>query len=214
MESNPTIIPGAQNGATVRGPKKEMIAGMIIAFLILGGVTVAIFPFRSAQEGRASIAITTPSEEASYGLPEKTDTARESVLSLEFTAGRAAIGEVIVISAMLHPGSNKVNGAELFVQFDPSKLSLESIVPSEAFSLELLPPTIDNLKGEGFAALGVPLGLPAVQVSAVVVQLNFRVLSSGGSDQVSCADRTILAAENEPGNVLRSCTPATVMVES
>ena len=112
-----------------------------------------------------------------------------------------AKGAEVTLLAMENPNGKKITAVDLHVVFDPKLLKLESIEPSDVFSLVLGNAQIDNSAGTASIAVGVPLDGKSTDAAATIASLNFQALSTG-SATVSYSDKAVAAAENEKGNVV------------
>lgn len=117
------------------------------------------------------------------------------------------------LKALIEPKGKKVSASELHVIFDPKILKLESIVPSDEFSLVLAESQIDNNKGIASIVLGVPLEKPPVDSISPIATFNFQTLSVTGQTKVSFTDKSGAAAEGTMSNIISSLEPATVIVQ-
>ena len=111
------------------------------------------------------------------------------------------VNEKFSLIARDEPNGKKINAVDLHIAFDPNLLKLESVEPTEEFSLVLSESRIDNEKGVASIALGVPLEKKSSAILSDMVVFNFQAISSGRA-VVSFSDKAVAAAEGEAGNVV------------
>jgi hypothetical protein len=192
--------------------QKERIAWITLFFIVVVGVRYYTPHFRLVTPVAAPVKPGLQIEDdAKTGLPQSVLHA-ESVLSFDPAETQIRIGETLTLDAVVETGGNRVSGAELSVQYDPTRLKLEHITPSPAFTLSLQAPLIDNKQGMGSIALGVPLEQSAVGGRQVIAAYSFRALTAVSSTEIIFSDRTLLAANDEPGNVIREKKTARVEI--
>lgn len=185
--------------------RKVRIAAVSLgALLIAGGAFWAYRLFSSRPVPTAAVA------DPAIDEMMKAETTADSRIYFDQSAVTAKSGERFSVVAMVDPGVNRVSGIDLEVNYDPKKLKLESIMPSDVFSLNLRNPKIDGAKGLGSIALGVPLESSSVGQSAAIATLTFRALQSTGTAAVAFSGNTLIAADHEPGNVAKEKLPVTV----
>ncbi|MFZ1655223.1 MAG: cohesin domain-containing protein [Candidatus Moraniibacteriota bacterium] len=192
--------------------QKERVAWLILFFILVVGVRYFAPQFRPAMTAET---LPKPGmqivDDVLSGLPQSVLHA-ESVLTFDPAEVRIRSRGVLTLTAMVDTGGNRVTGAELSVRFDPTKLKLERITASPAFALNLQPQAIDNQQGTGSIALGVPLEQSAVSGRQSIAVLTFRALATVGNTEVTFAENTLLAADDEPGNVIRERQAARVSI--
>jgi hypothetical protein len=123
-------------------------------------------------------------------------------------------GKSFTLTAKIDPGMNRISGAELRASFDAKKLKLEKITAAPDFPLSLQAPKIDNVQGTASIALGVPLGQPSLAVMTPVASFSFRALQADGDVVIEFTDRSIVAADYEPGNVVKDRLSARVIIKT
>ncbi|TXH07976.1 MAG: hypothetical protein E6Q06_00895 [Candidatus Moraniibacteriota bacterium] len=197
--------------AAVRRPMSSTggrVVGWLLFFVLVIGLRLISPQFRSEMGplSNSGLQIEDHSPKESADLASHA----ESVLFFDPTESRVRPGEVITLQAMIDTAANRVSGAELHVQFDPSQISLEQISASPVFSLSLQNPVIDNAKGEASVALGVPLGQPAVSGRYAVANFLFRAERAISATEVVFSERSLVAADNETGSVIREIRSARI----
>ncbi|MEW5805305.1 MAG: cohesin domain-containing protein [Patescibacteria group bacterium] len=109
------------------------------------------------------------------------------------------------LKVKINPGTNRVSAIELYLSFDKTRLRLDSIGVSSAFSTVLKSAAINNTAGTASITVGSP---PASPVSAVsdLVTLNFKAKTgaAAGNASVAVVNTTKAAALGETGNVIIS----------
>ncbi len=192
--------------------QKERVAWLALFFILVVGVRYFAPQFRPMPSPETSVK---PGlqivDDAVTGLPQSVLHA-ESVLSFDPIETRIVSGETITVTAIVETGANQVSGAELSVRFDPKSLKLERITAAPAFSLSLQPAAIDNQQGTGSIALGVPLEQSAVNGRQSIAVFTFRAVGPVASTEVAFSEKTLLAADDEPGNVIRERQAARVSI--
>jgi len=133
-------------------------------------------------------------------------------LSLSTVLSAVSDGDTFTVTATVDPNSNRVNGAELEVVFDPSQLELEKVEPSDTFSLQLESVDINNEKGMARFAFGVPLGQEPVDAPTPVALLSFVAKAVKGLSTITVSKNSLVAAAGLTSNVLGSTTPAVVEI--
>lgn len=141
------------------------------------------------------------------------ETAKVASLMFDNQQQTVAAGSTFSLKALVDPKGKKANASKLEITFDPKMLKLESIEPSDGFSLVLANAAIDNNQGTASISLGVPLGKPAFDSVSPIATFNFQTLSTTGQTKVSFTDKAGVAAENETGNIVSSLVPATIIVQ-
>lgn len=193
--------------------QRERVIGLLLFVVALVGVRYYAPQFRMvtpANEEQKKNGFQVE-DSPRLGLPQPVLHA-ESVLSFDPAETQIRSGERISLSVVVETGGNRVSGAELSVQYDPARLKLERIVPSPAFALSLQAPVIDNKQGTGSIALGVPLEQPTVRGRQVIATYVFRALTVVPSTEIVFSDRTLLAADDEPNNVIREKKTARIEI--
>jgi hypothetical protein len=192
--------------------QKERIAWIILFLIVVVGVRYFAPHFRPATPVEAPIMPGLRIEDAVVsGLPQSVLHA-ETTLSFDPAEVQTNIGKAFTLKAAVDTTTNHVSGAELYVHFDPTKLKLVSIAASPVFSLSLQSPVIDNRQGTGSIAIGVPLEQSAVVGRQVIATFNFRALALASNTEVTFSERTIVAADDEPGSVVRERRAARVSI--
>ena len=192
--------------------QKERIAWFILFLIVVVGVRYFAPHFRPVTPVEAPIMPGLRIEDAAVsGLPQPVLHA-ESTLSFDPAEVQTNIGKTFTLTAAVDSAANQVSGAELYVHFDATKLKLVSIAASPVFSLSLQSPVIDNRQGTGSIALGVPLDQPAVVGRQAIATFSFRALAPAASTEVTFSERAIVAADDEPGSVIRETKPAHVII--
>jgi len=141
------------------------------------------------------------------------ETTKVSSLMFDSAQQSLATGTKFSLKAMIDPKGKKISASELDITFDPKVLKLESIDPTDEFSLVLAKAEINNEKGMATIALGVPLGKPSFDSVTPIATLNFQTLSITGQTKVSFTDKSGAAADGATGNVVSSLVPATIIVQ-
>lgn len=182
---------------------RERIAYGILFILVLFGLRFLTPYFRSeVPEEHSAVPGFRIDDPVRSGLPQAVLHA-ETVLAFDPTVVQAVRGETFTLTATVDTAVNQISGAELYVDFDPTKLSLEQISAAADFSLVLQEPDIDNVKGGGSIALGVPLEQPTTTGNHSVAIFRFRALQPEATAEVMFSERSLVAADDEPGNVIR-----------
>lgn len=193
--------------------QRERVIGLLLFVVALVGVRYYAPQFRMVTPANEEQKETGFQIEDSprLGLPQPVLHA-ESVLSFDPAETQIRSGERVSLGVVVETGGNRVSGAELSVQYDSARLKLERIVPSPAFALSLQAPVIDNKQGTGSIALGVPLEQPTVRGRQVIATYVFRALTVVPSTEIVFSDRTLLAADDEPNNVIREKKTARIEI--
>ncbi len=188
--------------------EKKEIRVAVIGAGVLVVLAVVFLVYRSFSTRPAPVAVTQPVVEETM----KKETTADTRMFFDQGAVTAKSGETFSVTVMIDPGVNRVSGTDFEVGYDAKKLKLEKIAPSDVFPLGLREAKIDNVKGTGSIAIAAPLEKSSVGESAAVATLMFRALQSG-TVTVTFSGNTIIAADNEPGNVVKEKVPVTVTIE-
>jgi hypothetical protein len=199
--------------------KKTIVFWTVV--IVLVGIAIALVFYKSfwsirntqgpagdsqqlSQESRAAQQAAAQKQEASPKV---------STLMFDSAQQSVATDTKVLLKAMIDPKGMKVSASQLNVTFDPKMLKLESVEPSDGFSLVLAKAEIDNEKGTATIALGVPLGKAATESVSPVAIFNFQTLSTTGQTKVSFADKSGAAADGATGNIISSLEPATINIQ-
>lgn len=212
------------NEKNINNSKKwsPIIIGAAV-ILIVGLLVMAVLVWRLQSQvemrKKAQLQILQQSREtqvaSSSPASEKNDSqgiVEVSSLSFEPQAETVAVNDSFALSVIADPKGKKISATELHVSFDPKVLKIESITPSDVFSLVLSDKQIDNEKGTASIVLAVPLQKPSVDVVSQVAIFNFKALSSASRSSVSFSEKSIAAADGETTNVIASRMPAVITV--
>lgn len=192
--------------------QKERVIWFVLFVMVMIGLRYFAPHFRPVTPSEAPIKSGFQIvDDIKTGLPQPVLHA-ESVLSFEPSESKVRPGQTFTLQAVVDTTMNKISGAELSVSFDQALLKLERITASPVFSLDLQPPAIDNRQGMGSIALGIPLEKPTVSGRQSIAVFTFRALVAVGNTEVTFAEKTLLAADNEPGNVIRERQAARVSI--
>jgi len=185
-----------------------MITLMIIGYLIWqtrpSSISKQPQSTKQTQESRAAQQAAAPKQPAATKV---------STLMFDNQQQSLATGAKFALNAMVDPKGKKVSASELHIVFDPMMLKLESIVPSDGFSLVLANSQIDNEKGTASIVLGVPLGKPSMDSVSPIATFNFKTLSTKGETKISFTDKSGAAADGESSNIVASLVPTTIIVQ-
>lgn len=123
------------------------------------------------------------------------------------------VNQDIVVNVVVDPHTNAVNAVELHIEFDVTKLRLDSLVDSSTFSLELAAASINNTNGTASIALGVPLENSSVTAITTVATLTFHTLATVSPTTLMIDDAaSIVSADGESGDALMSVRNGTVTI--
>lgn len=205
----------SQGSGPVRSRKTVLLVIVILVVAALGGI------FWKYYEAMRSLApASTNSETGSATEPTQPKASiqplaesAESALAFSPEKLVTTVEKTFSLDVVTHPGKNRVSGAELHIKYDPLKLKLVEIKPSAMFSLELQPAKIDQSKGEGSIAIATQLDKPSLNETQTVATLSFIALKSSDSSVVEFLNTSLLSADNESRNVLKTRIPAQVTIE-
>jgi hypothetical protein len=208
-----------RNTYKIKKPMKKIITLLVIIFILTG--TLIIFGYLIWQTKPSSISKQTQSNRQTEesraaqqaAAPKQQAAAKVSTLMFDNQQQSLAIDAKFALKATIDPKGKKVSASELHIVFDPKMLKLESIVPSDDFSLVLANSQIDNEKGSAWIALGVPLGKPSIDSASPIATFNFRTLSIKGETKISFTDKSGAAADGESSNIVDSLVPTTIIVQ-
>lgn len=171
---------------------------------ILSGKTMRSLAFLSLLGFLLSSVVSVPRAQAAPDTDLYFDPASDSV----------TVNDDFNLVATIDPGTNAVSAVELHVTFDQTKLRLDSITPSSAFSLELEAPSINNTNGTASIAVGVPLSSPSVTTVSAVATFAFHALAVGTNSPVTFTNASLASADGESGDVIVTRTPASVTISA
>jgi hypothetical protein len=180
---------------------KRSTAKILIAAIVLVGIVIFLqnrfSQFKSTSHSRSG-----PLKLAQSGVTAQIKSPDEvSLLNFENKEETLKINDKIALHAIIDPKGKSVTASELHVVFNPKILKLESIDPSDVFTLVLSGSQIDNEKGEGSIVVGVPPGQKSVDKSSAIATFNFQAIATGNSE-VNFSDKSVAAAEDASGNVI------------
>ncbi|MDD5084366.1 MAG: cohesin domain-containing protein [Candidatus Moranbacteria bacterium] len=134
--------------------------------------------------------------------------------ALYFEPGTLSVGinQSFPLVAKIDPSTSHVSGAELHITFDPKKVTLESVVPSGTFSVLLQSPNIDNVNGTASLSVGVPLSSASITTVSDTATFTFRAKEAVRDTPINFTDTSLVAADNETGNVLQSAQAAHIRI--
>lgn len=119
------------------------------------------------------------------------------------------INQPFIVTPMIDPGNNIISALELFLEYDPQAIQLDTIAPSSNFSVILRPAVIDNTSGRASIIIGTPPLTPA-RTTTAVASLSMRAKSITGTTTLTFASGTKAAALNETQSAIVSMRPATI----
>ncbi len=194
--------------------------GFVLVVLVLVVVGVIVWKY-SVPKNTASVSTQSMTGNKDTMLPPEkvvrvTPALAHAESTLELTPEKSLVtqGERFTLEATVDPGSNRVSGAELHVNFDPKAVKLEGIQASPTFSLELQAAKIDNSSGVASIALGTSLSESSITTKKTVATFSFLVLESSGASRIEITDKSLVSADNEAQNVLKAIKSAQVMIGS
>lgn len=197
--------------------KRLLVITVLGLILVIVSVILAGLLWQKKQNTQAKRAIQTnlqvEADSAENSKKNEAEPVNASSLGFNNQLQPVKTDETFSLNSTIDPKGKKITAAELHITFDPKALKLESIVPSDTFSLELYKAKIDNEKGTASISLGVPVERPAVSEISTIATFNFKSLSSSGNTEVKFSDQTKIAAEGQSTNALASSSPATVTMQ-
>lgn len=193
---------------------------IILAAIAILAVSALIFGKRFLQTGVSPTAVPQSTKQAQESraaqqaaIPKSPATAKVSSIVFDNQQQTLAKETKFSLKATIDPKGKKVSAAQLDITFDPKILKLESIAPSDDFSLVLANSKIDNKNGTASIALGIPLGKPSLDSVSTIATFNFQTLSATGQAKINFTDKTGAAADGEKGNIVSSLELATIIVQ-
>jgi hypothetical protein len=184
---------------------------LIISVILIGKLIIQVQPgLKIAPQTKKQDQDARAAEQAAALKP--LSASRTSTLQFDSQTQTVSAGATFSLKAQIDPKGKKISASELHINFDPKVLKLESISPSDDFSLVLANSKIDNEKGIASIALGIPLGKPAMEAISTIAGLNFQALSKGET-KVIFTDESGAAADGESSNVVSLLVPVTIFVQ-
>ncbi|KKP58449.1 MAG: Flagellar hook capping protein [Candidatus Moranbacteria bacterium GW2011_GWF2_34_56] len=128
----------------------------------------------------------------------KASAATNATLVFDQSSVSTTVGQTVNFIARINPGTNEVGGVELYIDFDPAVLHLESITRSGNFNTTLSGPTINNTAGTGLIDAGL-LTNPATYITtnADVATFVFTTLSTASNSLISFTETSNASAHGE-----------------
>ncbi|MEK7544209.1 MAG: hypothetical protein AAB557_05025 [Patescibacteria group bacterium] len=168
-------------------PKISTLAFFIVSTLILVGMVTGV---QQSQEIRKKAA---PASSLFFDPP----------------APVAQINQSFTVTPMIDPGNNIISALELFLEYDPQTIQLDTIAPSSNFSVILRQAVIDNTSGRASIIIGTPPLTPA-RTTTAVASLSMRAKSITGITTLTFGNGTKAAALDETQSAIVSMRPATI----
>jgi len=197
--------------------KGSLALVLVGVFLIAGVVALGVVFFKNQSRSKTGENAQLPADQTemvgrTVEEAEKREPVADGVLSFDPQEQSIGVGEKFALRAMFDAKGKKMSAAQLNVIFDPKRVKLESIAPSDVFSLVLSEAKIDNSKGTASIALAVPLGKSAQDAVSPVAVFAFQALEAGEKTEISFSDKSAAAVEEKTGNAVVSRTSAVVSV--
>jgi hypothetical protein len=196
---------------------------IIITFVVLSAVVAIVFSFliwrnrQIVQTKQANIDkkdnVLNKDDLKNNSDEEKEKIDKISTLSFNDQKQEVGVNEKFSLDAVVDPKGNKVAVADLFINFDPKVLKLDSITPSDNFSLIISDSKIDNGKGVASISLAIPMDRSAISESTKIATYNFQSVSSSGNTEVKFVEPTLIGIEGQNSNGLASTTPAVIILQ-
>lgn len=150
-----------------------------------------------------------------YG--KKAEAAPASTIYLDPTPQTVNQNQAFTLSAKINPSTNQVYGVDVYVTFDPTKVTLTSIAGNTAaggFPVVMSDGKIDNTAGKGSISLitAVSASPPVITTTTTVATFTFQAVGSGSATVSFDNANTIAVAQNESANVITAWTPAQITI--
>jgi hypothetical protein len=175
---------------------KKVVFAIISLLVIVIGAAAAVFLASQNQDIRKSAAPATS-------------------LALVPSTSSPKVNSQFNVSLNIDTSTNNVIAAELYINYDPTKLELLTVDRGAFFTgNQQIGPTIDNTLGKLSYTLLLSPGATPVQGRGTVALLTFRAKAQGAAI-VSIATNTIIGALGENAqNVLLNPQPLTITIAS
>ena len=137
-----------------------------------------------------------------------------TTITLNSSDPSPAVGEQFTISANVDSGENEVIAAELYFEFDPTKIEILDVVNGSFFlNPEVIGPTIDNSNGNVDYVTFILPGSDSVTGVGTLVNLSIRA-KAPGTAVISLSPDSIVGATGENAqNVLVSSFPLSLDIQ-
>jgi hypothetical protein len=141
--------------------------------------------------------------------------APDTSLSFQPSTLTPTVGDSFTVPILIDTGTNEVIGAELYINFDSSRLSASSISAGSFFTdPEAISPVISNTNGTISYTLYLSPQSQAETGQGTLATITFKALSAGSAN-ISFSSDTIIGAINEGGvNALASSPSKTITVQT
>ena len=192
---------------------KKSIIFLIIAIVVVGAALIRGIFVEKQKSQVAEKAQATQTVQQKKVVSGQVDNSKVGILLFDSQQKTVEVNATFSLNAMVDPKGKKISASELDVTFDPTMLKLESVTPSEDFSLVLADAKIDNEKGTVSMAFAVPLGKDAKNITTNIATLNFKTLTKQGQSNVGFAEKSGVAADGESGSIISKTVPAIITVK-
>ncbi len=155
---------------------KKIMAGLAIAFFTVIGLGILVVNSQQAQDQRTQADVIDGA--SLYFLPQQ--------VTLQS-------GTTSSVSLLIDPKQYEVTAADIRLQYDPTKIEVVSVSQGQYFPLELRPSSINGFEGVVTTTLGHRPGEVLRILSAPVLTVEFRALTSGES-MISVLGESVVTA--------------------
>lgn len=132
---------------------------------------------------------------------EKSFAAADVSLYFDTTSLNSNINTILTLKLKINPATNQVTATEIYLTFDPVKISIESITNSASFPTVLKAASIDNSLGTASIILGSSPTNPVITASDVI-DLRLKTKTVYGDTTVNVAQTSKVAAVGFDTSVL------------
>ena len=151
----------------------------------------------------------------SSGRPSRVEAAPNSTVYLDPASVSPSLNSTFTLNAVINPGTNRVSVVDLRVNFDHTRVRLDSMTPNVSstpgdFSGVLQPVQINNSNGTASVILDTGISTNYVTTTKTMATLVFTAIGSGSA--TVNLNGTVAAAESENTDVITTRTPATVTI--
>lgn len=169
---------------------------ILVNVLVLAAIPATIFLVGQRQELRQRAA------------PATTLTLTASPISL-------TVNSTVTVNVAITTGANQVLVTELYLNFDPTKLEVQDILPGPFFPTpQTTGKSLNNTTGQAALTVFIPTSTQPKSGTGIVAKATFKAKASG-STTIRLSEDTLVGAIGESGNnVLTGSVPVTITIQS
>lgn len=172
---------------------KKIVIGSIIFLVLVVGLVASLFLVKQQQELRKKAA---PASTISILPPNQS----------------VRVGSEVTLTVELDTATNTVTAADIYITFDPQKVSLQSFTPGTFLPVVLIQPQTNNTTGTASITLGTQPANPP-QGTGTLATLRFKGVASGSAN-IALTNQTRATGIGEATDILVARNGSTLTVTS